>query len=319
MMYEFFTKNFGKPGTCIAARAPTILLNPAKAEEVAIERERDPVNAEREFDCQFMDASSAVFFSHDAIMSSVDPNLALPLKPPPGSEILIGADLGFRRDSSALVVVYKLHDGSYTVAEILEMRPKPGSPLKPSDVIKEFATVAKRHQCTWIVGDHHYVDVFSEELAKFGLSYVTAPAGAEGKAECHMTAKALLQSGKVRLPDHGRLLDQMKSLVGRPTAGGGLSLQSPRTSLGGHGDILSAWVLAISQKGGQKSLEGLPEKKITYEEAIQRQTALVWERYENRRMEALSAQQEAEGPLAYASDPQGNMNYYRQGNDPWGS
>lgn len=319
LMYEMFTKNFGKPGTCLAARASTVLLNPEKAEEVAFLRKRDPVNAEREFDCQFMDASSAVFFSHDAIMAAVDPRLVLPLRPRdyPGCEILIGADLGFRRDSSTLVVVYKLADGTYTVAEIVEMRPKPGNPLKPSEVVERFATVAKQHECTWIVGDIFAIDVFQEELAKHGLSYVAAPGGSEGKAVTHMTAKTLLHGGKVRLPDHGRLLDQMKSLVGKPTAGGGLSLQSPRSSLGGHGDILSAWVLAISQRSGQKGSERIPEKTITLEEAIQRNTRLVWERYEDKRKEALAAQQEAEGPMGYASDAVGNWDAYRNNSDPW--
>ena len=299
MMYELFQENWGKPGTCVAARAPTTLLNPSKKEEVSIERERDPVNAAREFDCQFMDAGAATFFSHDAIETSVDRSLVLPLTPPPGCEIMIGADLGFRRDSSALVVVYKLHTGEYVVADILELRPEPGSPLKPSDVVTKFAQVCKRHQCTWLVGDQHYRDTLDEELAKHGLSYVPSTPGAEGKANEHMAAKALLHSGKVRLP-HGtpaakRLVDQMKMLVGRPTAGGGISLQSPRNN-GGHGDILSAWVLAVSQRSGQKGEHRIPDKKITLEEAIKRQTEEVWKRYEEKRLEALADQQEAEGP-----------------------
>jgi hypothetical protein len=296
MMYELFQKNWGKPGTCVAAKAPTILLNPSKKAEIEIERDRDPVNAAREFDCQFMDAGIATFFSHDAIEKAVDDSLVLPLKPPPGSEIMIGADLGFRRDSSALVVVYKLPDGRYIVAEILELRPTPGEPLKPSFVVEEFAKACKRHECTWLQADQHYRETLDEELAKHNLSYMPAPAGAEGKSACHMATKAILHSGKLTLPPNKRLIEQMKGLIGKPLAGGGLSLQSPRTALGGHGDILSALVLAVSQKAGQRSQERIADKPITLEEAIKKQTAEVWRRYEEKRMEALAAQQEAEGP-----------------------
>ena len=105
-MYELFKENWGSPKSCVAARAPTVLLNPSKRAEIEVERKRNPVNAAREFDCEFMDSGEVTFFSHDAIERAVDRNLVNPMKPPPGCEIMIGADLGFRQDSSALVAVY---------------------------------------------------------------------------------------------------------------------------------------------------------------------------------------------------------------------
>ena len=294
-MYELFKENWGSPKSCVAARAPTVLLNPSKRAEIEVERKRNPVNAAREFDCEFMDSGEVTFFSHDAIERAVDRNLVNPMKPPPGCEIMIGADLGFRQDSSALVAVYKLHTGDYVVAEVLELRPKPGEPLKPSFVVEEFAKACKRHECSWLMADGHYRETLDEELAKHGLSYVAAPGGAEGKAECHMHAKAILHGGKLKLPDHTRLISQMKLLISKPTAGGGVSLKSPRSAVGGHGDILSALVLAVSQRAGQKSTNRVPEGQITLEEAIKRNTAKVWEIYEQKRLDSLAAQQEAEG------------------------
>jgi hypothetical protein len=119
-----------------------------------------------------------------------------------------------------------------------------------------------------------------------------------------MHAKALLNSGKIKIPNHKRLINQMKALVSKPNAGGGVSLISPRPPKrsdgtpgevsGGHGDILSAWVLAVSQRAGQKGQETIPDRPKTLAEVIKAQTALVWERYEERRLEALANQAEAE-------------------------
>jgi hypothetical protein len=300
MMYDLFSENYGKPSTVLAARATTLMLNPSKDEEVARDRERDPVNAAREFDCEFMDSGAATFFSHDAIDAAVDDGLVLPLTPPAGAEVMIGADTGFRRDSSALVVVYKLHTGQYVVADIVELRPRPNHPLRPSDVVRDFADTCKRHGCTWLMADEHYRETIDEELAKHKLSYVPAPGGAEGKSECYMHAKMLLHQGKLKIPKNRRLIDQMRQIVGRPLAGGGLSISSPRTTMGGHGDILSALVLAVSQRAGQKTAE-LAKPKVTLEEAIKAQTAAYWAQYEEKRLSALAEQQEAEGPPEYWS------------------
>jgi hypothetical protein len=301
LMHKLFSDNFQHPATVMAARAPTILLNPSKKKEVAVEIERDEQNASREFGCEFMDALAGTFFSHDAIDKSIDKSLVLPLRPPPGAQVMIGADTGFRRDSSALVVVYLLPDKIFIVAEVLELKPKIGEPLKPSEVIMEFANACKRHGCNWLMADGHYRETLDEELAKMGLSYVPAPGGAEGKALTHMQTKTVLQQGRVRLPDHRRLIEQMKTLVGRPTSGGGMTFSFPRTTAGGHGDILSALVLALSQKSGQ--IVNPEEKKpLSREDFIKAETAARIQAYENRRLDALSQDKEWTGREKFAPE-----------------
>lgn len=295
MMYDLVRENHAQPRTCLVSMAPTLLLNPAKRAEIEIEEKLDPENAAREFGCKFMDSSTATFFSHAAIEGAVDESLILPLTSPRGAEVFVGADTGFRRDSSALVVAYKLHDGTYVVADILELKPRPGAPLKPSEVINEFAAVCKRHGAKWLTADMHYADTVAEYLEPHDITFMPAPSGAEGKAASHVMVKTLLHQGRIRLPKSARLVNQMKQLIGRPLAGGGLSLESPRTSQGGHGDLLSAFVLAISAKVGVRT-EALPEPVITMEEAIRRQTAKYWASYEEKRLDALAEQQEAEGP-----------------------
>jgi hypothetical protein len=58
----------------------------------------------------------------------------------------------------------------------------------------------------------------------------------------------------VRLPRHDRLLRQLREVTVRPLTGGGMSVSSPR-SPGGHGDLVSALVLALWQEHGGVEVE----------------------------------------------------------------
>jgi hypothetical protein len=63
-------------------------------------------------------------------------------------------------------------------------------------------------------------------------------------------AKTLIHGGHVRIPDNERLIRQLKEVEVRPTSGGGMSVSSPTWRTGGHGDIVSALVLALYRLGG---------------------------------------------------------------------
>ena len=108
-----------------------------------------------------------------------------------------------------------------------------------------FAAVAARYGAKYVRADGHYRESISEHLQSSRLYLVPAPEGAVGKAESYQVARSLLLEGRVRLPKHERLLRQLREVVSRPTAGGGVSVSSPRWRTGGHGDIVSALVLAL--------------------------------------------------------------------------
>src|SRR5262249_41632876 len=78
-LHEEFSRNFADPKTAIAAHAPTLLMNPAKRLEVERERERDPENARREFDAEFLPRGAGAFFDPVALKQAVDPDRALVL------------------------------------------------------------------------------------------------------------------------------------------------------------------------------------------------------------------------------------------------
>jgi hypothetical protein len=131
---------------------------------------------------------------------------------------------------------------------MVELRPSPGKPLKPSQVMAKFAEVAKAYGCGYVVADGHYRESFKEALAASGISLVDAPEGLKGKQECFSRTRAVLHEGLCLLPEDEltvRLIQQAKLVTGKPAPGGGISIKVPRKVGLGHGDLVSSWVVAV--------------------------------------------------------------------------
>jgi hypothetical protein len=252
LLWQLVQANHGKPTGCVAAIAPTLLVRDDPKIRVIVEQERvrDPLNAAREFDCVPFDGAESSFFDPRAIASAVDDSLVLPAPwdEDKADEIVVGvgADFAFRSDSSALVVVQRDADDVYTVLAVEERRPE-GGPLKPSAVCADFARTVKRYGCDVVMADSHYRESIVEHLEAAGLYLTPAPAGASGKVEGYVLARTLLHEGRLRLPNLERLLRQLRETYSRPLSGGGLAIDNPRWKSGGHGDLISALVLAVYQ------------------------------------------------------------------------
>jgi hypothetical protein len=250
LLYDLFSRNHGTPKRAIAAHAPTLLLRKGSAGEAEIRmqveatRESDPDNAAREFDAQFMTAGTGLFFDPSAIDAAVDGTALLPLQHLASSVTCAGADFAFRSDASALVVA-RLEGDICRVAELLEMRPEKDKPLVPSVVVAAFAETIRPYQCTSVYADRHCEEAIREHLATHKLRLVPGPDGLAGKVETYTRVRALLHEGKIRLPPDRKLINQLKAVTSKPTSGGSLSISSPRRD-GAHGDIVSAFVLAVA-------------------------------------------------------------------------
>lgn len=248
LMAELHEKNFGAPSTALCALAPTLLMRDgdrAIAELVAAERERDADNAAREFDCDASaTAGSSLFFSADAIRACVDPDLLLPQPKREGVAVCFGADLAFARDSSTLVGCTESTD-AIEVVHIEELRPSKGKPLRPKAVIDTFAATIVEYGSGGFVADAHYKESAREHLEPHNLEFRDAPGGRDGKAETYLHAKKLINEARVRLPNHARLLGQLRSIVAKPAEQGRWTTTAPRRTGFGHGDLVSGLVLAL--------------------------------------------------------------------------
>ena len=249
LLESLIAKNLGSHGFALAVTAGTRALNPTWDPTGEIEqdlREQDPDAAAREIDGEPMAGGAGVFFDAAAIRSCTDDSLRLPMAVPRGTPVHFGGDLGFASDSSALVGAAE-DGGAIALVAIAELKPARGAPLKPKVVIDTFAETMRDYASKEFMSDGHYRESAREHLTPHSIRFVDAPAGNKGKEQVYLLAKKLIHEGRVRLPNHPRLLSQLRSVVSKPTPGGGITISIPRRRGQGHGDIASAAVLAIWQ------------------------------------------------------------------------
>jgi hypothetical protein len=250
LMGELFDDNWGRPKTAVAVKATTLQVRGDDADVRAMvedELKKDPENARRELFCELDGLYGGEFFDVSSLQTSFVQEDSFPIPFNPKWPVAVGCDFGFTRDSSAVVVVQ--HDGQYyRLVYAEELRPRPGSPLKPSAVVERFAAVAKRYGCSAVVADGYYREAIYEHLTKHNIGLVDAPAGTKGKAETFQRTRAVLHEGRIRIPDvtiGRRMVQQAKMVSSRPAPGGTVTIKIPRKIGMGHGDIVSAWVLAV--------------------------------------------------------------------------
>lgn len=250
LMGEMFEANWAKCINAVAIKAPTLMVRGDDPDIVAMvndELSKDPENARRELFCELDGFSGGEFFDVNALSTSLEETSNFPIPCNPRWPVAVGCDLGFTRDSSAIVVVQ--FDGKYyRLVHSEEMRPKPGKPLKPSDVIRKISEVAKRYGAQGVVADSYYREALREHLTQNSLVIFDAPEGTKGKAEVFQRTRAVLHEGFCKIPDVAvgrRMVAQAKLVVSRPAPGGTTTIRVPRKIGMGHGDIISAWVLAV--------------------------------------------------------------------------
>jgi hypothetical protein len=245
LVHQLFTQNFGHPVTCLAIHAPTLLMrDDAHTKRVVeLESRRDPENALREFGAEFLSGGSSSFFDGNAIAAAIDTQIFLPRAANLQSKYFVGCDWAYVTDSSTTAVLERWPDDDILrVACLDELRPEKGAPLVPSEVGAHVAKFAATYGSSEVFSDRFYSESNKESLGKENVTLSFVPDGVTGKEETYVFARELLNAGKLRLPNHPRLLSQLRAIVATPKAGGGLSISSPRRAGGGHGDLVSALV-----------------------------------------------------------------------------
>jgi hypothetical protein len=237
----------------MVASAPTWVANPTITEDDTHRLEPDEPTRMREYGAVPMSSGTQFWFAADAIKAAVRPWLELPAKAEPGTVKTAGGDLAFIHDSAALVIGH--HVGKrFRVGDIIERQPAPGAPLKPGEVVRDFARELVRAGVESMMADGHYKATVYEHFEEFGLNFLSAPVTV---TDPYVRFRVLLNGGRVDLPDHPRLLQQLKGVIWRPTPNGAITILLPRQG-GGHGDLVSALVLAAWQMGGDIEMDPAP-------------------------------------------------------------
>lgn len=239
----------------MVAYAPTWQANPTVSEVRTRELEKDLPTWEREYKAVPMGSAEVHFFDHRMVDAAASTGLVMPVVAKPGAVVTAGGDLAFVRDCAALAFAHRYgawdsDTSRYLVSELHERKPESGAPLVPGDVIGDFAGKLAANHVEKLMADGHYRMSAVEHLERHGMHFLSAPEGQGGKAESYTRTRVLLHGRRLEIPAHAGLVRQLKEVTSKPTPGGGLSIKSPEKAGGGHGDLLSAVVLALYQPQG---------------------------------------------------------------------
>ena len=240
----------GNTDTQMVAHAPTWVANPTISEADTHELEPDEPTWRREYAAEPMSSGTQYWFDAEAIKACIRP-YTMPLQPAIGTVVTAGGDLAFVNDSAGLAIGHTIGEwekARFRLADLLELSPAPGQPLKPSATVKAFAARLREHGLTTMMADEHYKMTLIEHFDEAGLGVLSAPTTV---SDPFVRMRVLIHGERCELPNHQRLLSQLRQVMWRPTPNNAISIIQPRNGPGGgHGDLVSAMVLAAWQRGG---------------------------------------------------------------------
>jgi hypothetical protein len=204
-LWEAYAKHFGAPtDNVLVWQADTRLMNPKIPEAVIREAmAKDPARAAAEYGAEFRSDIEG-FVSREAVDACVE--VGMLERAPLRERRYFGFvdPSGGSRDSFTLAIAHR-DAGSLFVDAVREVRP----PFSPEAVVAEFAATLRAYNVSRVTGDHYGGDWPPEQFRKCGIIYERCK---KPKSDLYRDLLPLLNSRRVTLLDHARLLAQLVGL-----------------------------------------------------------------------------------------------------------
>jgi len=233
-LFDAFKRYFGKADSSVLVwRAPTRTMNPTVLQSVVdAAMEADPASASAEYMAEFR-TDVETFVSRDVVEAAV---IADRFELPPAERVRYFGFVdpsGGSSDSMTLAVAYM--QGNHVIVDCIRGR---RAPFSPDDVVEEFAGTLKAY-CSRIHGDRFAAEWPRERFRVHGIEYRVSD---KPKSDLYRDLLPLLNSNRVELLDHRRLVAQLCGLERRTARGGRDSIDHVP---GGHDDVANAAAGAI--------------------------------------------------------------------------
>jgi hypothetical protein len=229
-------------------RGTTLEMNPtADAELIAEEYEADPENAAAEYGAEFRRDISA-FVDRVVVEAAIQPGVYERPRMPGLYYAAFCDPSGGSSDSMTLAVAHGTADGMGILDAVREVRP----PFSPEAVVAEFAQTIKGYSIREVTGDRYAGEWPRERFREHGIEYLTSE---KTKSQIYVELLPLLNSRKLQLVDHPRLINQLCSLERRTGRGTGRNVVDHPA--GAHDDICNAAGGALVAVAGEGSTAAL--------------------------------------------------------------
>jgi hypothetical protein len=228
-LFSAYKAHFGKNGDpALVVQAATATVNPVvDAKIIADAYEADPASAAAEYGAEFRNDIQS-FVSVEAVRACVVKGIyERPYKS--GLAYFGFVDpSGGSGDSFTLAIGHTDHARQTVIVDCLrEVQP----PFSPEATVEDFALTLKNYRIGTIVGDRYAGEWPREQFAKLGIRYEPS---AKPKSELYRDLLPLLNSSRIELLDHAKLVNQLCGLERRTARGGRDSIDH---SPGQHDDL----------------------------------------------------------------------------------
>jgi hypothetical protein len=144
--------------------------------------------------------------------------------------------------ADAMTIAIAHREGDVGVLDVLrEVRP----PFSPESVVKDFANLLGNYEIRTVEGDRYGGEWPRERFREHGIEYLPAE---KSKSDLYREALPLLNSRRVELLDHGRMLAQLAGLERRTARGGRDSIDHMP---GGHDDLINSAAGVLVRVAGE--------------------------------------------------------------------
>ncbi len=212
LAYRKFAEHYGKDGNILVIRAPSKVLNPTLDQATIDEAlEQDPAAARAEWLAEFRDDISG-WAPRELIDDAVDRGVTV--RPPqPGVRYVSFCDAsGGVKDSYTAAIAHG-EEGAAVLDCLVEIRP----PFNPDTATAQIADVLKSYGCRSTEGDRYAAQWVVQAFNKCGINYKHSE---RDRSAIYLDALPLFTTGRAKLLDNKRLINQFAGLERRTSAMG---------------------------------------------------------------------------------------------------
>ena len=243
LLHQKHRDHYGVDGDdVLVVQGPSKVFNPSLADAViAAQRAADPTAAGAEWDADFR-ADISAYLDDALIDAAVEHDRPLELAPRGGVYYQAFADPagGVAADAYTLVIAHRDNMGRVIIDVVRGTSGK----FNPEQVTWEYVQLLKQYGIDSVTGDSYGAEWVVSSWQKYGVNYVRSELS---KSELYLEATPLFTRGLIRLPDHAKLLRELRLLERHTHRSGRDTVDHPK---GGRDDHANAVCGAAVLVGG---------------------------------------------------------------------
>jgi hypothetical protein len=239
ILAERHRDHFGRDSDVLVVQAPSLSLNPTLDRGV-IKRAAsdDPEAARSEWDAEFRSDLSS-YLDDTLIDSAVVNSRPIELPPRDGIKYVAFADASAGRHDHFTLCIGHLRDSRF-VADVVRGR---APPFDPKAVAAEYAALAKDYGCRKVIGDAYAGEWTAGAFKDAGIDYERSKLS---RSELYVEALPHFARNTVEMPEHPRLIRELRMLERRTHRSGKDSIDHPRGGSDDYANVLAGAIYFTS-------------------------------------------------------------------------